>query len=114
MHVARNDRSELVLGQARVHLGVHLLPVVLGAERRKVQVAVGQHLPQAGHIADGRAVAAHPDDLRRRVAAGAALHLGAGGVAEVDAIDGLLEEDRSLGVGRITGSGGACEQQEIA
>lgn len=109
VHITRNDRSELVLGEARVHLGVHLLPVVLGAERRKVEVAVGQHLPEAGHIADGRAVAAHPDDLRRRVAAGAALHLGAGGVAEVDAVDWFLEEDGAFGVGGVAGGGGACK-----
>lgn len=98
VHISRNNRSELVLGQACVHLGVHLLPIVLGAERRKVEVAVGQHLAQTGHIADGGAVAAHPDDFRCGIAAGTTLHLGAGRVAEVDAIDGLLEEHRTLGV----------------
>lgn len=104
VHITRDDRSKLIFGQTRVHLGVHLLPIVLGAERREVEISVGQHLTQAGHIADGRAVAAHPDDFGRRIATGTALHFGAGRIGKVDAIYGLLLEDGSFGVG-VGGSG---------
>lgn len=77
---------------------MHLLTIVLGAEWREIEISVGQHLTQTGHIANGRSVTAHPDDFRSRVTTGTALNFGAGRVGKVDAIDGFLLEDGSFGV----------------
>lgn len=41
MDVPGDNGSELVAGQAGVHLGMDLLAVVLGAEWREDQLAVG-------------------------------------------------------------------------
>lgn len=76
--VPRNDRSELVLGHARVDLGVHVLAVVFGAERRKHQISIGENLAQSGHFADGRSIAADPDHFRRGISGGTAFDDGAG------------------------------------
>lgn len=104
---------DAVLRQARVHLRVHLLPVVLGPEGRKHQVAVGEDLPQAGDVPDGGAVRPDPDDLRRGVAPRAALDHDARGVGEVHAVGGLAHEHGPGGVVGREGDGEERHAQEV-
>lgn len=89
---------------------MNLLPVVLGPERREHQVAVGQHLPESGHVSHGGAVRSNPYDVRLGLASGAALDDGAGGVGEVDAVEGLAQEDGTGGV--VLGGQGRPEDEE--
>lgn len=86
---------------------MHVLAVVLGAERRKDEVSVRQDLAQAGYLADGRPIAADPDHFGRGVSGGATLDDGARRVGEVDPVGGFLQEDRPLGVVHLGGGVGA-------
>lgn len=76
--ITRDDRSELIFRQTCVNLSVDFLAIVFGLEWRKHEIAIGQHLTQAGYISNSCAVATYPDYLRRWIAAGTAFDYGTG------------------------------------
>lgn len=96
MHIPRYDWAELIAGQAGVNLGMNFLTIVLGAEGREDQFAIGWDLTQAGHISHGGAIAAYPNDFWHGIAARFAFNFGASGVREVNAVSRFLEKDWSL------------------
>lgn len=94
--VTGDDGAHLVLGQTGIRLGMHILTVVLGTERREDEISIGHDLTQTGDIAHRGSIAAHPNDLWRWGSTGPALNLGSGRVRKVNLVNRFGDEDRSF------------------